>query len=86
MPESVKAKNDCKFCGGTGVRAVTNNWGTPTGKLMPCDHGAEREQFMAHFMPKPQKCDHDWKYEGGNPSHCKKCGMSLMAHAMMECP
>jgi hypothetical protein len=32
------------------------------------------------------KCDHDWNNEGCNPTHCLKCGMSIMAHAMMECP
>ena len=79
MSESVTT---CDMCGGSGFRNVTNNWGHPTGKMMPCDHGAA----MAHFMPKRKPCDHDWEYVDGNPSHCKKCGMSLMAHAFMECP
>lgn len=43
------------------------------------------DDMLLHIKPKP-KCDHDWNNEGINPTHCLKCGMSLMAHAMMECP
>lgn len=31
-------------------------------------------------------CKHDWNNDGINPTHCLKCGMSIMAHAFMECP
>jgi hypothetical protein len=47
--------------------------------------GKEWDNMLLHIKPKP-KCDHEWNNEGINPEYCLKCGMSLMAHAMMECP
>lgn len=41
---------------------------------------------LVHMTKTPAPCDHEWNNEGVNPEYCLKCGMSIMAHAFMECP
>ena len=37
-------------------------------------------------QPAREPCKHEWNNGGMNPEYCLKCGMSIMAHAFMECP
>jgi hypothetical protein len=44
------------------------------------------EGMQVHITKTPKPCEHEWNNGGVNPEYCLKCGMSLWAHAFMECP
>lgn len=44
------------------------------------------EGMQVHITKTREPCDHEWNNEGCNPTHCQKCGISIEAHAFMECP
>jgi hypothetical protein len=44
------------------------------------------EGIQVHITPTREPCSHEWNNGGINPEYCVKCGMSLIAHAFMECP
>lgn len=55
-------------------------------KRLAEDPDAKPPEGIHVHVTKHAPCDHEWDNEGVNPEYCLKCGMSLMAHAMMECP
>lgn len=48
--------------------------------------GLDADTAFVHVSPVREPCDHEWNNGGHNPDHCVKCGMSIMAHAFLECP
>jgi hypothetical protein len=44
------------------------------------------EGIHVHVTKTPEPCDHEWNNGCVNPEYCLKCGISLWAHAFMECP